>query len=83
MKISGQKQDFWLFFILFRAPRLKNLGAHDGDIAMTKAPLGKNLQEKVDQIPDNKSKTSIILPCLGSLILLNKTLELIMNSQNI
>ena len=28
IKISGQKQDFWLFFILFWAPRLKNLGAH-------------------------------------------------------
>ena len=28
IQISGQKQDFWLFFTLFWAPRLNNLGAH-------------------------------------------------------
>ena len=28
MKNSGQKQDFWLIYILFWAPSLKNLGAH-------------------------------------------------------
>ena len=28
MKISGQKQNFWLIYIVFWAPSLKNLGAH-------------------------------------------------------
>ena len=27
-KLSGQKQDFWLLYVQFWAPSLKNLGAH-------------------------------------------------------
>ena len=40
IKISCQKQDFCLFFILFWAPRLKKLGAHSKIKGHT--PLGKS-----------------------------------------
>ena len=45
IKISGQKQDFWLSYIQFWAPSLKNLGAHSKIYGHM--PLGKSNHEKI------------------------------------